>query len=87
VIRRQFIAFLGSASIGWPLTSRAQQRGMPVLGVLSPVGATRHFSMRFQKGWRKAVTATVKTFLSISGRRKDRTIGSLTWRFNSLSSQ
>jgi putative tryptophan/tyrosine transport system substrate-binding protein len=56
--RRQFITLLGGATVAWPLTARAQQGRLPLVGVLrpNPKDITETFAQPFRRymkaiGW------------------------------------
>jgi putative ABC transport system substrate-binding protein len=53
--RREFIAFVGGAAIAWPLSTRAQQKTMPVIGflILGRFDPGNQFEARFRQGLRE----------------------------------
>jgi len=52
IVRREFIALLGGAAAAWPMAARAQQFGMPRVGVLVSLSAPHPFTEAFRSGMR-----------------------------------
>jgi len=56
MLRRQFIVGLGSAAAGWPFAAHAQQRSLPVVGILS--GQSQESEAAVLAEWSKALSET-----------------------------
>ena len=54
--RREFIILVGCAAVAWPLTARAQQQAMPVIGILRSTSAatSMHLVAAFRQGLAEA---------------------------------
>ena len=51
--RREFITLLGGAASAWPLAVNAQQKGLPLIGVLNPGSTDTPGAVGFYDGLRE----------------------------------
>src|SRR5215813_7919867 len=77
VRRREIITLLGGTAVAWPNVLRAQQKAMPVIGILGPTspGPFAGFVTAFRQGLNKPAMSTTRTWQSNTAGRRAIMIG------------